>query len=93
MSTALAVARRSVCTTAVVLGIKTYCGIPRCLAAHLSAAQGALAIAFMLASILLGLAGGAIAGFAESRGWLTPASSLKNAAEFLPQANQNQGIV
>lgn len=35
------------------------------------------AIAFMLASILLGLAGGAIAGFAESRGWLVNQSRFK----------------
>lgn len=35
------------------------------------------AIAFMLASILLGLAGGAIAGFAESRGWLINQSRFK----------------
>jgi len=36
------------------------------------------AIAFFVASILLGLAGGAIAGFAESRGWLA------NQARMLP---------
>lgn len=35
------------------------------------------AIAFMLASILLGLAGGAIAGFAESHGWLINQSRFK----------------
>jgi uncharacterized protein len=34
------------------------------------------AIAFFVASILLGLAGGAIAGFAESRGWLTNQAHL-----------------
>lgn len=37
------------------------------------------AIAFMASSIVLGLAGGAIAGFADSRGW------LKNQARFAPE--------
>ena len=37
------------------------------------------AIAFMASSIVLGLAGGAIAGFADSRGW------LKNQARFAPK--------
>lgn len=35
------------------------------------------AIVFMLASILLGLTGGAIAGYAESRGWLKDQARLK----------------
>lgn len=37
------------------------------------------AIAFMASSIVLGLAGGAIAGFADSRGW------LKNQTRFAPK--------
>jgi uncharacterized membrane protein YraQ (UPF0718 family) len=37
------------------------------------------ALVFMAASIVLGLAGGAIAGFADSRGW------LKNQARFAPK--------
>lgn len=42
------------------------------------------AIAFMLASILLGLAGGALAGFAESRGWLQDQARLKPRPEPAP---------
>jgi uncharacterized membrane protein YraQ (UPF0718 family) len=36
------------------------------------------AIAFMVASILLGLTGGLVAGFAESRGWLEGQARLKS---------------
>lgn len=48
------------------------------------------AIAFMVSSILLGLAGGAIAGFAESRGWLTNQARLVSRPETaLPPLEQN----
>lgn len=42
------------------------------------------ALAFMAASILLGLAGGAIAGFAESRGWLANQARLVSRPETVP---------
>ncbi|MBV6394009.1 MAG: hypothetical protein KPEEDBHJ_03255 [Anaerolineales bacterium] len=48
------------------------------------------AIAFMLSSIMLGLAGGAIAGFAESRGWLTNQARLVSRPETglpIPEPN------
>lgn len=48
------------------------------------------AIAFMTSSILLGLAGGAIAGFAESRGWLTNQARLVSRPETgLPMLQPN----
>lgn len=42
------------------------------------------AIAFFAASILLGLAGGAVAGFAESRGWLKGQARMAQAAPTAP---------
>ena len=48
------------------------------------------AIAFMAASVLLGLAGGAIAHFAESRGWLKNQARLKSRTEgSLPMADMS----
>src|SRR5512143_1524249 len=48
------------------------------------------AIAFMAASVLLGLAGGAIAHFAESRGWLKDQARLKSRTEAsLPMADMS----
>jgi uncharacterized protein len=49
------------------------------------------AIAFFVASILLGLAGGAIANFAESRGWL--ANQARMAAPKSPPLSLSLGIM
>ena len=51
------------------------------------------AIAFFAASIILGIAGGAVAGFAESRGWLKGQARMAQPAETAPSPSLSLGIM
>jgi len=51
------------------------------------------AIAFFAASIVLGVLGGAVAGFAESRGWLKGQARMTQPVEIAPAPSLSLGIM